>query len=201
MLLTEIQYFPSIDYYRGSIEESDWIFESYERWGKGAFFNRCYIAGPNNPLLLSVPLEKGREQKTILKDVKISYQESWQLRHWRSIHDAYRRSPWFEHYHFTLEPIFTRRPVFLADWNLLLMEWVWKQLKLPVMVGFTDSFHANYPNPEWKDNRGQYNIRPVGPEEVNYRYPQVFEERHGFIGNLSILDLLFCEGPSAKSIL
>jgi len=91
--------------------------------------NRCHVLGPNGPLLLTVPLEDGRAQRTLLKDVKISYRQNWRVRHWRSIHDAYRRSPWFEHYAHTLEPLFKEQPVFLLDWNLRTMDWVLQQLK------------------------------------------------------------------------
>src|ERR1700727_1806827 len=95
-VIVESQYFGSIDFYRTSIDFSYWKIEQYLRMEKGLHLNRCYLAGPNNPLVLSVPLEAGRGQRTLWKDVKISYRENWGLRHWRSIHDGYRRSPGFE---------------------------------------------------------------------------------------------------------
>lgn len=159
--------------------------------------NRCYLLGPNNPLVLSVPLEAGRGQRALFKDVKISYKENWGLRHWRSIHDAYRRSPWFEYYAYTLETLFKERPAFLADWNRLTLEWVLKQLKWEGKIETTTALADGYPDAA--DRRLESKSEPG--VEVAYAYPQVFEDRHGFVGNLCILDLLFCEGPAAREIL
>ena len=198
-LLIEGQYFPSIDYFKASIEISHWTFELYERWEKSLHLNRCHVMGPNGPLLLSVPLELGRAQRTLLKDVKISYRENWAQRHWRSLHDAYRRSPWFEHYAYSLEPLFGNQPVFLMDWNQLTLEWVLKQLKWKGEIGYTEVLKAEYPEAEMVDKRRKYAEAPL--KDVPYRYAQVFQERHGFVGNLSILDLLFCEGPASRALL
>ncbi|TDW97040.1 WbqC family protein [Dinghuibacter silviterrae] len=189
VLTTESQYFGSIDYYVASIEFSYWNFEQYQRWEKGRHLNRCYLLGPNNPLVLSVPLEAGRGQKTHLKDVRISYREQWGVRHWRSIHDAYRRSPWFEYYAHGLEPLFKERPEYLDEWNRMTQQWVLKQLKWTGEWGQTET----------PGERVEYKSAPM--TEAPYRYPQVFEDRHGFVANLCILDLLFCEGPGAKGIL
>jgi hypothetical protein len=197
-LVIEYQYFGSIDYYKTSINYSYFDIELYEKWEKGQFLNRCYLMGPNGPLLLSIPLEAGRGQKHLLKDVKISYRENWGWRHWRTIHDAYRRSPWFEYYAPTLEPLFKERPVYLMDFNRLTQEWVLAQLKWKGEMGQTKAFQEHYPLEGFADKRRAYEGAPV---TTDYRYPQVFEDRHGFRGNLCILDLLFCEGPQALQFL
>ncbi len=168
---------------------------------KGRHLNRCYLSGPNNPLVLSVPLEAGRGQRTLWKDVKISYRENWGLRHWRSIHDAYRRSPWFEYYAPTLEPLFGERPIYLEDWNRKTLEWVLRQLKWKGALGQTEAFRVEYPEQGVVDKRGKYAAAPLEASVVPYTYTQVFADRHGFVGNLCILDLLFCEGPGAREIL
>jgi hypothetical protein len=200
-LVIESQYFGSIDFYRTSIGFSYWRLEQYERWEKGQDLNRCYLLGPNNPLLLSVPLEAGRGQRTLLKDVKIAYREAWGSRHWRSIHDAYRRSPWFEYYAPTLEPLFKERPMYLEEWNRMTLEWVLDRLKWTGELGHTKDFREEYPEAGIVDKRNAYRSRPVPAAEVPYVYSQVFGERHGFVGNLCILDLLFCEGPGARELL
>jgi len=200
-LVVESQYFGSIDYFVGSIDFSYWTIELYMKWEKALHLNRCHVLGPNGPLLLSVPLELGRGQRTLFKDVKISYGDNWGRRHWRSLHDAYRRSPWFEHYADSLEPLFERRPVFLADWNELTLDWVLRRLKWEGVLGHTEAFREAYPEPESVDKRRGYQEGPRAGSDVSYRYTQVFSDRHGFIGNLSILDLLFCEGPGARAIL
>lgn len=196
-VIIESQYFGSIDYYQTSIDFSYVKIEQYLRWEKGRHLNRCYLLGPNNPLVLSVPLEAGRGQRTLFKDVKISYRENWGLRHWRSIHDAYRRSPWFEYYTHTLEALFSERPAYLADWNRLTLEWVLEQLKWEGKIEATTALFDGYPDAT--DRRLQSKSGPGAP--VAYAYPQVFEDRHGFVSNLCILDLLFCEGPAAREVL
>jgi hypothetical protein len=190
-LIIESQYFGSIDFYKTSINFTHWKIEVYERWQKALPLNRCYLLGPNGPLLLSVPLEAGRAQKGPFKDVRISYREHWGLRHWRSIHDAYKKSPWFEHYVDTLQPLFEQRPDYLLDWNKMTMEWVLTQLN---WKGEIEEAKGEYP--EAKDRRGHSKLKPE--MDVPYTYTQVFGDRHAFIGNLSILDLLFCEGPVAS---
>jgi hypothetical protein len=200
-LIIENQYFGSVDYFINSIEFSHWTIELYERWEKSLHLNRCHVLGPNGPLLLSVPLEHGRGQRTLLKDVKISYRENWSLRHWRSLHDAYRRSPWFEHYAYSLEPLFRERPVFLMDWNSMTLDWVLRQLKWQGEIRQTDALRGEYPQAGFVDKRRAYRGDPVPGSSVSYAYAQVFSERHGFVGNLSILDLLFCEGPGARGLL
>lgn len=199
-VVVESQYFGSIDFYRTSIDFSYWKIEQYLRLEKSLHLNRCYLSGPNNPLVLSVPLEAGRGQRTLWKDVKISYRENWGVRHWRSIHDAYRRSPWFEYYAPTLEPLFQERLVYLDEWNRKTLEWVLRQLKWKGVLGQTEAFLAGYPEAETVDKRGKYMAAPVEAEAVPYTYTQVFADRHGFVGNLCILDLLFCEGPNARSL-
>ena len=85
------------------------------------------------------------------------------------------------------------------DWNQLTLEWVLKQLKWKGEIGYTEVLKAEYPKPEMIDKRRKYAEAPL--KDVPYRYAQVFQERHGFVGNLSILDLLFCEGPASRALL
>lgn len=192
-IIIESQYFGSIDFYKTSIKSTHWKIEVYERWQKALPLNRCYLLGPHGPLLLSVPLEAGRAQKGLFKDVRISYREPWGQRHWRSIHDAYKKSPWFDHYINTLEPLFKEKPEYLKDWNKMTLEWALAQLKWKGEITQTEGPQKEYPGAA--DRRGHYKIKPGN--EAEYTYTQVFGDRQAFIGNLSILDLLFCEGPSA----
>src|SRR5436305_332161 len=97
MLIVDVQYFGSINYYKKVITSSYVLFEQYERHQKTGFLNRCTIAGANGPITLSVPLEGGRDQKTEVRDIRICNEEDWQKRHWKSIVSTYNRSPWFEY--------------------------------------------------------------------------------------------------------
>jgi hypothetical protein len=203
LLVTEDQYFGSIDYCKTAIKFSHIVSDIYERWEKGLHLNQCHLLGPNGPLLLSVPLEAGRGQRTVLKDVKISYRQNWPLRHWRSIHDAYRKSPWFEHYADTLESLYNARPEYLMDWNGLTLDWVLGQLKWTGERSKTENFTFEYPEGLFADCRRKYREKPwkEGESGPPYRYSQVFDDRHGFVANLCVLDLILCEGPMARTIL
>jgi hypothetical protein len=201
-LLFESQYFPPICYYKTLIEHAILQIERYEHYQKLSYRNRCYIAGPNGPILLSVPLAKGKNQRTIMKDVRISNEERWQALHWKTLVSAYRRSPWFEYYEEDLQGLFEQPCQFLLDWNLACFEWVNRALGYSCVPTFTDRFEKQYdPATGITDARdrfkpGEREQYPAAPV-----YTQVFQDRTGFLPNLSILDLLFCEGKHSLALL
>ena len=216
-LLTDLQYFPPYNLFKISYKFSNIVFEQYEYYQKMSFRNRCQIAGAEGMINLSVPLAKGRDQKSIMKDVKISDRVNWQDQHWKTILSCYSRSPWFEYYRDSLEDVYKRPFVFLLDWNLYCFEWAIRALRMPVNFSLTDEYRKVYDETDWVDWRGRLlpkdrdlvlNI-PIlgngiaGAEETKQpvKYRQVFEERTGFLPNLSILDLLFCEGKRASAFL
>lgn len=221
-LIIDSQYFPSVIYYKISYNSTNIIFEQCETYQKMSFRNRCQLAGAQGRVDLSIPLAGGRDQKTLMKEVRIVADRSWQVRHWRTIVSCYNRSPWFDYYRDGLETLFRQRANFLLDWNMRCFEWSLGVLGMARPVGLTDRYLAAYGPGEGVDWRGK--IMPgsvgetsgsgklearagggrqpgTGPAPGNMpeasRYRQVFEERIGFIPNLSILDLLFCEGKEA----
>ncbi|MHB1923043.1 MAG: WbqC family protein, partial [Chitinophagaceae bacterium] len=117
ILIIDYQYIPCIDYFITLIKSSKVILEDFEHYQKVSFRNRAVIAHPHGRLLLSVPLLKGKNQRTIMKEVRICNLEKWQSLHWKTLTSAYRRSPWFEYYEEELHPFFERRFEFLIDWN------------------------------------------------------------------------------------
>jgi len=195
-LITDLQYFPNINFYRISFDFSNIVFEQCEFYQKMSFRNRCQIAGGEGVINLNIPLEKGRDQKTRMKDVRIAGAQPWQAQHWKTMLSCYSRSPWFEFYRDQLEGLYKTRFDFLVDWNLACFEWSLKMLKLPVTVSLTETYQKVYPPEDGADWRGRFLPKNRGGTEVR-RYRQVFEERTGFIPGLSILDLLFCEGKEA----
>ena len=164
-----------------------------------SFRNRCRIAGADGPIDLSIPLVHGRDQKTIMKDVRISDRQPWQAQHWKTIVSCYSRSPWFEFYRDELEEIYKKRFDFLLDWNRVCFEWSLRTLGLSIPVTLTEGYRKVYAAGEGEDWRGK--IMPKdgagAPSGAVLKYHQVFEERTGFIPHLSILDLLCCEGKEA----
>lgn len=199
-LLVESQYFPPISFYKTLIEVNILKIEKYEHYQKVSFRNRCYVAGPNGIILLSVPLSKGKNQRTIMKDVRISHEENWQALHWKTLTSAYRRSPWFEYFEDELEGLYEKKFDYLLDWNMACLEWANKVLGLSPEISFTSSFEKNYdPGAGILDKRDQ--LQPGQVPENAPVYAQVFGERTGFSPNLSILDLLFCEGKRGLELL
>lgn len=197
VLLIESQYFPPIDAYKTLVKHNILQIEKYEHYQKLSYRNRCYVAGPNGRMILSVPLARGKNQRTVMKDVRISNEEKWQGLHWKTLVSAYRRSPWFEYYEADLQELFEKPFDFLLDWNIACFEWTNSKLGIIMPVTFTGHYQ--------KEVNGVTDAREsilpgadtTGPAE----YTQVFQERTGFISGLSILDLLFCEGKQAMQIL
>ncbi|PUZ21738.1 hypothetical protein DCC81_24425 [Chitinophaga parva] len=198
-LLIESQLFPTLYFYKTSIVAEKLLLEQWEHYQKVSFRNRYYIAGPNGRILLSVPLTKGKNQRTLVRDVKISNEEKWQDQHWKTLVSAYRRSPWFEYYEEELRPLFEQRFERLLDWNLACFDWVNERLGLELPYELTDEYVHHYDqNSGIIDARNRIQPGSDAPQDVDLPvYTQVFGERTGFLPNLSILDLLFCEGKQA----
>lgn len=201
-LLIDLQYFPSIILYKVSNKKSNIVFEQYEFYQKMSFRNRCEIASAQGRIHLSIPLVKGRDQKTVMKDVRIANTYSWQDQHWKTLLACYSRSPWFEYYRDDLEQLYRTSFDFLLDWNLACFEWTCRVLALPAGVMLTDAWRPYY-GEDWLDLRGKLVPKNIGETDLAspVAYRQVFEEVTGFIPHLSVLDLLFCEGQRARSLL
>lgn len=193
--MVDLHYFGEISWYLKCIDCTDLTFSPYQNYQRGLKLNRMRLMGANGPLLLSVPLEGGRDQYGSLQDLQISYAEPWQRIHWRGIHDNYRKAPWFDDYAPGLESLYRKQEKFLLDLNLKTTEWVLQRLKCKLAILAQKETEAETaPVPKRKEQ--------VPTSTGNWPvYQQVFAERHGFVPNLSILDLLLCEGPMAGAYL
>jgi hypothetical protein len=199
-ILTDIQYFGTVNWYKMLFQFSNIQIEQYETYQKMSFRNRCMIAGSNGVINLSVPLEKGRGQKLLMKDIRISYSENWQAQHWKSISSCYGNSPFFEYYEESLKTLFTIKPNFLFDLNWQTIEWVTKRLKLQTVLTASKEYVA-CPMLPIIDARNQFRTKNYDAVPHHFQYQQVFEDRIGFKANLCILDLMFCNGSASKSLL
>jgi hypothetical protein len=200
VLLTESQYFPPVTLFKKVVQFSNIEFDIYEVYQKMSFRNRCVVAGANGPIILSVPLEDGRNQRKPFKEVRIANRSRWQEQHWRTITSCYNRSPWFDFYRDELADLYGQSFEFLIDWNMTCWNWVVPRLGIELSTRFTDSFKASYDKEKYEDWRSRLIPKSIDsdfPDPVKYR--QVFEEKLGFIPHLSILDLLFCEGKNAAT--
>ena len=196
VIVTENQCFPVINLIKYSFKKKHIILFSCEGYKKMSFRNRFVVAGSNGIIPLSVPLVMGRNQRLSFKDVRISYQQNWQLMHWRTLTSCYNRSPFFEYYKDSVEIFFTERREFLFDWNLAILEWLKKVLNFPAEIIVSEQMPEDA-----EDLREKWLPKNFQKDDFKIKYPQVFEGKIGFQKNLSILDLLFNVGPHAAGIL
>ena len=160
-----------------------------------SFRNRCTISGANGVIHLSVPLVGGRNQKRQMLEVRIDNKKNWQANHWKSITSCYNKSPWFDHYRNELQRIYEHKYDSLMEWDLVCNQWICDKMSIKTPLELSTSYIKKYDEANFSDWRSRLRpstIHSTYPQVT--RYPQVFEERVGFIPNLSILDKLFCDG-------
>ena len=202
-MLVELHYLPCIQYMSKLVSFPEVCIERQENYQKGSFRNRCTIAYPNGPLTLSIPLKKGKNEQLSITKTAIANGQPWQKKHWAAIRSAYGKSPFFEHYADDLEVIFKTKFDFLFDFNLVLLEKIMDLLQISTKLSFTASYDISVQSSldlREKINPKAHKLSP-DPAFNPKRYPQVFEEKTGFLPNLSVLDLLFCCGPEAALVL
>ena len=169
------------------------VFEMEDNYQKQTYRNRAHIAHTNGRLLLNIPIKHskdGTRQKT--KDVYVENDFPWQSQHWKSLQTAYRTSPFFEFYEDDLEPLFTEPVGKLMDHNLTIFSLVSELIGIEVDLSKTDRYDATS---EHMDLRSLVASKSEKSQPFK-TYSQVFQSNHGFLSNLSILDLLFNEGPN-----
>lgn len=192
-VLLPLYYLPSISWLVEYSKAPSVLLEHCESFVKATERNRCAIAGAAGRQLLTIPIQGGRDHHQFYRDTRISYTDNWQKKHWHGIKAAYAGTPYFEYYSQKLESLYNQRQVFLFEFNLELLHTILGLLKLEVKHSLTVDFI-------WQtDDVLDFRYRKVGERAEVPRYYQIFEERNGFIPDLSVVDLLFHLGPEAKS--
>jgi hypothetical protein len=191
--LPPVEYFVKLNTYKPEI-----LIEKEENFPKQTYRNRANIYSPDGVLTLTVPVVKGAKNHTKVKDVKISYDFDWQRLHWLSLQACYRRSAYFEYYEDDFSRFYHENFSFLFDYNEQLLHFLLKALKLKVSLDYTGTYEAEYAS--LADFREIINPKKK-PDFEQKTYFQLFEERKGFQKNLSIVDLLFNQGPQAVNYL
>lgn len=192
-IVSSVLPFPNVYWWSRVIQASSVTFDYAEHFEKRSFRNRYYVATAHGAQCLSIPLEKGRGQRSPMGAVQLSYAENWQQQHWRTLYSAYNRSPYFEYYKDSLEVIFQTKYLRLVDFNLATIHWLRKHLAIDFEEHATQEY-IRTPT-IGTDLRPMEIKHPSFTEEL--KYYQVFHSLHGFLPNLSILDLLFNEGRQA----
>jgi hypothetical protein len=192
-------YAGNLMYYRSLLKAKNPTIDLLENFNKQSYRNRCVIASPNGSLSLVIPVI--RKSKNRFKDVKIDASQNWKKVHWKSLESAYRSSPYFEFYEDSFRSIyFDNNCDFLFEFNQLIHENILKVLKTNYQIKHSTSYVEDV-------NRVR-DFRLLIHPKMNYpkyiddlKYDQVFQEKNNFIPNLSILDLIFNEGPRARQLL
>ena len=184
-------YFGPIDYYAEMVKSQSLNIEVCENFQKQTYRNRMNILGANGKLMLNIPtLHDGTR---LFKDLQPSYEYDWQKEHIKSLKSAYQSSPYFEYYEDDIIPILEKKEKFLLDLNLNTIEFINQKLNLDLEIKQTESYQII--DKEF-DFRNQFSAKKPAQYELT-EYAQVFDDKFEFVSDLSILDLLFSEGPSA----
>ncbi len=200
-ILLSTAYFAPVSFYVLALKYEFVYVEKYENFSKQTFRNRCVILGANGSIPLVIPVVKGRGPKTLIKDLKISYDVDWQRNHWRTIFSAYNSSPFFEYYRDDIFPFFQNKEKFLLDLNMKINTTVCDLLEIENNLILTDDFEKVPENTLNLRETISPKNKTLDTQFQTINYSQVFSEKLGFTPNLSIMDLLFNEGPNSISVL
>lgn len=194
-ILLSTAYLPPIEYFSFLINSDKQIIEKYETYKKQTYRNRCYILGSNGKLALTIPIKKPEGNHTKTNEIIISYSEDWQQIHWKSIESSYNSSPFFLFYKEELKNLYQKKYKYLLDHNNNFLKLIFDFLDIEITPGLTSEFIKNPKN--ILDLRNSISPKNSSQEKNYKKYSQVFANKHGFIPNLSIIDLLFNTGPEA----
>jgi hypothetical protein len=196
----ELHYLPSLTYFTALLPfDTVWL-EAAEHYGKQSYRNRCYVLTANGIDRLTVPVLNGTH-KQLIRDIRIDDRQAWPDRHWRCLVSAYSKAPFFEYYADELELVFRSKWVYLFDLNLELLTLCLKWLGWQKKLELTETFERQLSN-EVLDAHAQINAWGNTQNGRFYR-PVSYQQNFGnvFVPDLSILDLIFCQGTVATDVL
>lgn len=194
-ILLHPSYFPSIAQCVAMVQAKSVSFEVCDNYQKQTYRNRMNIYGSQGKLALTAPVIYSQRNRQRYKEIIICNDENWQEQHWKSIQSSYSSSPFFEFYEHDLIPLFKEETTQLMAFNFKCLKAILECLQLELTYDKTTEFEL-HPNSK-KDYRYLINHRKETPQRF-HPYVQVFDDKHGFIPNLSVLDLIFNEGPNAQ---
>ena len=196
MALFSTAYFPCISYMAQFLKDPAPRIEVCETYHKQTYRNRCRVMTANGVESLSVPVVKVNGNHTMTKDIVVSYTEHWQQIHRRCLESAYKAAPYFDHYYDYLKPVFETRYEKLIDLNDAALKAVLKLLKVNKEIVHTTDYIKTVDN----DYREAFSPKTLPDSNLFPNYYQVFSAKFPFEPDLSILDLLFNEGPNAITL-
>lgn len=194
-ILIHPTYFPSISHFVAMAQSEQITFEIEDNFQKQTNRNRTYIYSPNGIQLLNIPVKHSKLSHQKTKDIQIENDFDWQKQHFKSLEAAYRSSPFFEYFEDDIRPLFEKKHTFLLDLNFETLDFVTKSMRMKLDYNTTTEYFHEVNTNLVSDFRFLAN----GKKDTSLfeSYTQVFDDKYGFINNLSILDLLFNEGKFA----
>lgn len=198
-ILLHPTYFPSISNFAAIVQSEKITFEIEDNFQKQSNRNRTYIYSPNGIQLLNIPIKHSKESHQKTKDIKIETDFAWQKQHFKSLEAGYRRSPYFEYFEDEIRPIFEKKYSFLLDLNFDTLSILVQCFRMKLEYETTNEYFHEVDKTKITDFRALAN----GKKDLLIfdSYTQAFDDKHGFINNLSVLDLLFNEGKYAMDYL
>lgn len=185
-------YLPSIEYVSLFLKAEDASIELFETYQKQSCRTRTNVMTANGIQTLTIPVIKTNGNHTLTKDIEISYKESWQQIHLRCLESAYRKSAYFDYYFPYFEKIYKQKFNTLVELNEFCLKTILKIMKVKKDYSYTTDFERIVDENDYRISLSK------GTNKIEMKpYYQVFADRHGFIPNLSIVDLLFNEGPNS----
>lgn len=198
--LLHLPYFGPVLHFKELVKANLVWFENDDNYQKQTYRNRMYVYGANGKLLLNIPVKHlhspGVKQHQKYRDVRIENDFDWQKQHWKSLKSAYQTSPFFEFYEDDIFPLYHEKAEFLMHFNYRCFQKVCECLQVDINFKKTEEFIKEPVG--INDRRDLINAKTR--REIEF-YPQVFQEKKGFLHNLSILDLMFNEGPNTVNYL
>ena len=197
--LIEAHYCPSIAYFSAIQPANEILLEKYEHFVKQSYRTRCSILTASGMLQLIVPVTS-KQGKALITDVRLDYSQKWLNNHWRTVQSAYGNAPFFEYYAEDLHSLLFKKVIFLYELNYLLLSMCLKWLRWTMPIKETE-YYVQSPSDSVLDLRSA--IKPKKLEQCHqFYYPITYNQVFGntFVENLSLIDLVFCEGPDASRI-
>lgn len=185
-------YLPPVSFFTAIKNGGDVLIEQYDNYCKQTYRNRCVIATTGGKQTLTIPVIKSDSPKQLMKDVRISDHGEWRRQHWNALESAYMNSPFFMYYQDDFRPFYEKKIEFLIDFNTELTALILKLSGMEKNIKLTESYGENA-----KKALDLRKLVQTGTEQPEQPVPywQVFKEKHGFLANLSAVDLLFNMGP------